>query len=94
VLAANLHSNEVLHDGCIDRIRQSFAGRIAVVRADDSDNTVVFASTDARFPPTFGEVVQRLRALEAAHSVGLGDTARKILDCREAPRARRRRPRR
>lgn len=94
VLVVNLHSNEVLHDGCVERIRQSFAGRIAVVRADNSDNTVVFAGTDARFPPAFGEVVERLRALEAGHSVGLGDTGRKILDCREAPRPRRRRPRR
>ena len=94
VLVVNLHSNEVLHDGCVERIRQSFAGRIAVVRADESENTVVFAGTDARVPPTFGEVVERLRALEAAHSVGLGDTGRKILDCREAPRARHRRPRR
>lgn len=93
VLVVNLHSNEVLHDGCIERIRQSFDGRIAVVHADDSENTVVFAGTDAHFPPTFAEVVERLRRLQPTHSAGLGDTARKILDCREAPRPRRRRPR-
>lgn len=93
VLVVNLHSNEVLHDGCIERIRQAFDGRIAVVHGDDSENTVVFAGTDAHFPPTFAEVVERLRRLERRHSVGLGETGRKILDCRDAPRPRRRRPR-
>jgi len=94
VLVVNLHADEAAADGTIDRIRDAFAGRIVVIEADDCQNEVVFAATDASFPPTFGKLVERLRALEASHPVGLDVTVRKILQYGEprhaVPRRRRR----
>lgn len=96
VLVVNLHTSEPTCRVSVERIGQSFDGRIVVVDADGSENRVVFAGADAPFPPPFAEFVRRLRALETAHSVDLGTTMRKILqygEPRHAPRTRRRRTR-
>jgi spermidine synthase len=85
VLVVNLHSDEPDCDACVARIGRAFAGRVVAVRADHSENVVVFAGAEAPFPPPFATIVERLRALEAEHPVDLGATARKILDSR-APR--------
>jgi spermidine synthase len=87
VLVVNLYSNDGARDGYVDRIRGCFAGKIVVVEADDSENTVVFAGAGASFPPTFDTLVERLRALDAAHPVGLDVTLRKILRYREPRRS-------
>ena len=94
VLIVNLHSDDPACDTCVDRIRDSFAGKIIVIKADDSENKVVFAGTDAAFPPPFSELVERLRALEASHPVGLDVIVRKILQYGEPRRSTRRRRRR
>jgi spermidine synthase len=94
VLTVNLHSDDAACDRCVDRIRASFAGKIVVIKADDSENKVVFAGTDAAFPPAFGELVERLRVLEASHPVGLDVTVRKLLQYGEPRSALRRRRRR
>lgn len=93
VLVVNLHSDEPDCDACVARLGETFDGRIVVVRADHSENLVVFAGAEAPFPPPFATIVARLRALEGRHPVDLGVTARKILDYR-APRPPRRRRRR
>jgi spermidine synthase len=97
VLVVNLHSDDPACLGCVERVGQSFDGRIVVVEADDSDNLVVFAGTGAApFPPPFSDLLERLRALEPAHPIGLGATMRKILqyaEPRHPPRRRRRRAR-
>jgi spermidine synthase len=90
VLAVNLYAENATHGRCVDRLREAFGERIVVVEADHSDNEVVFAGTGASFPPAFGDLVERLRALEAAHPVGLDVTMRKILQYREPRVARRR----
>jgi spermidine synthase len=91
VLAANLYADDTAYAGRVERIADAFAGRTIVVKADGSENEVVFAGTDASFPPTFRELVERLRALEASHPVGLDVTVRKILQYGEPGRAMRRR---
>ncbi len=92
-LVINLHTDDPACLDCVERIDQSFEGRIVVVTADGSDNLIVFAGADAPFPPPFAELARRRRALEATHPVGLGATLRKIVryrDPRRAPRRRRR----
>lgn len=91
VLVVNLHADDAADDGRVDRIRDSFAGQIIVIKADASENEVVFARTDASFPPTFSELVERLRAIEASHPVSLDVTVRKILQYGEPRNAIRRR---
>lgn len=93
VLVVNLQSDDPAHEVYVHRIRDSFSGRIACVSADDTHNMVVFAGMTAPFPPPFGEMVERLRALETLHPVGLDVTLRKIAQYTE-PRKGTRRPRR
>ena len=59
--------------GCVRR--KGRCGR----KAEHSANTVVFAGTDASFPPTFSQFVARLRAFQASHPVCLDVTLRRIL---------------
>jgi hypothetical protein len=91
VLAVNLYAENAAHGRCVDRIREAFGERIVVVEADGSENEVVFAGKAASFPPAFGDLVERLRALEASHPVGLDATMRKILRYREPRETRPRR---
>ena len=93
VLVVNLHTDVEACDGCVDRIRDAFAGRIVVIKADDSGNEVVFAGTDTSFSPSFRLLVERLRAIEASHPVSLDVTMRKILQYGEPHQALRRRRR-
>ena len=88
VLVVNLYSDDAECERRVDRIRDSFAGRIVVINADESENAIVFAGTDAAFPPTFRELVKRLRALAPSHPLCLDLSMRKILqylDRRSAP---------
>jgi spermidine synthase len=94
VLVANLYADDRAADSRVERIRDSFAGKIAVIKADESENKVVFAGTEAPFPPPFSELVERLRALEASHPVCLDVTLRKILQYEEPRPATHRRGRR
>jgi spermidine synthase len=79
ILVANLYADDEAPGGRVDRIDDAFAGRIVVIPADGSGNNVVFAGTDASFPPPFGQLVERLRALQGAHPVALDVTVRKAL---------------
>ena len=93
VLAVNSYGDDPDYGLRLDRLRDAFEGRIVVVDVDGSDNRVVFAGTDPSFPPAFGELVERLRALDASHPVGLDVTLRKILQYAEPRNAGRRRRR-
>jgi spermidine synthase len=92
VLVVNLHTDEPDCDACVARIGQAFADRTVAIRADQSANLVVFAGTEAPFPPPFETIVAHLRALAPAHPVALDSVARKIVAYR-APRTSRRRGR-
>lgn len=91
VLAVNLHRDDPAYRTFIERIGTAFAGQLAVIEADASDNAIAFA-TDGR-PPSFEVLVSHLRRLDAAHPVDLGTTLRKILQQRPERRAARQRPR-
>lgn len=93
VLVVNLHLDEVGHGARVDRLRDAFGGRILVGEADGSANAVVFAGASPAFPPSFRDLVQRLRALGAAHPVGLDATLRKIVEYGKAHPRRAVRPR-
>jgi spermidine synthase len=88
ILAVNLYTDDVAYDGYVDRIRDAFAGNVVAAAADGSANLVVFAGADVPCPPTFRELVERLRALQPSHPVGLDVTVRKILQHGEAHRGR------
>ena len=78
LLVVNLHAEDAAHVARIGRIRDAFAGRIVAIEADNSENEIVFASARSPFPPPFGVLVERLRALDATHPVGLDAILRKI----------------
>jgi hypothetical protein len=78
VLVVNLYSDDVDCQCRIGRIRDAFRGKVVVVKADESENNIVFAGTDPAFPPPFRELVKRLRALAPSHTVCLDLTMRKI----------------
>lgn len=90
VLAVNLCADDPAYDAYERRIADAFSGKIVVVEADEGDNKIIFAGRDAVFPPTFSQLTERLRVLEAVHPVGLDRSARCILQHGQAPRPRRR----
>jgi spermidine synthase len=94
VLVVNLYSDDADCDLRLERIRDVFAGRVVIIKADESENNIVFASADPMFPPPFRELVKRLRALAPLHPVSLESAMRKILqhtESQRAPHGRRRR---
>ncbi len=92
VLVVNLHTDDPGCETCLERIRAAFAGRCVAIPARGSDNLVVFAGSDAPFPPPFATLLPRLRALEPHHPVDLGATMALILQqSGQPPRPRRRR---
>jgi spermidine synthase len=95
VLVVNLYADDAGYGGRVDHLHEALEGRVVVVRADGSDNEVAFGGGDASFPPTFGELLARRRALGASHPVGLDVTLRKIVQaqsCRGGPKSPVRRP--
>lgn len=58
---------------------RAFDGKIVVVEADEGENKIVFAQKGGIFPPGFNTLTERLRTLEAAHSVDLDRTAQHML---------------
>ncbi|MGH7785968.1 MAG: transferase [Candidatus Binatia bacterium] len=93
VLVVNLHTDDPDCDRHVESIRTAFGGRIVAIKADGSDNKVVFASPADPFPPPFPQLVAHLRSLAAAHPVDLDATLKKILQSREPQRPGRRRTR-
>ena len=79
VLVVNLCADDTGYGSYVGRIRDSFAERIFVVEADEGENKIVFAQKGGAFPPGFIELAERLRRLEATHSVDLDITAQKML---------------
>ena len=94
VLIVNLYSDDLDCERRVERIRDAFAGRIVVINADESENSIVFAGTDTAFPPTFRELVKRLRELAPSHPVSLDVSMRKILQYLDRRREQHGHPRR
>lgn len=86
IFVANLCADDPACSSHIARIDASFYGKTLVVEADEGENKIVFSGKGASFPPTFGELSERLRILEAAHPVELDRTAQKILRREQARR--------
>ena len=93
VLAVNLYADDPAYDVRVERIRDAFAGKVVVVDVSDAENDLVFAGTASPFPPAFGTLVERRRALEVSHPIGLDVTLRKIVQYSEVRHAARRRRR-
>lgn len=79
VLVVNLCADDTGYGSYVGRIRDSFAEKIVVVEADEGENKIVFAQKGGAFPPSFSELAERLRSLEATHPVDLDVTAQKML---------------
>lgn len=79
ILVVNLCADDTGYGSYVGRIRDSFAEKIIVVEADEGENKIVFAQKGGAFPPTFEQLAERLRKLEAVHPVDLDRTAQKML---------------
>ena len=79
VLAVNLYTDDPAYELRVERIRDAFDGKVVVVDVPAAENDLVFAGTAPTFPPPFGELVERLRALAPSHRVGLENALRKIV---------------
>lgn len=94
VLTVNLCADDPYCSLYIDRIGQAFSGNHVCAEADEGGNIIVFASNSSRFPPSFFDLTDRLRQLEAAHPVELDLTAQKILGGKSSTSTARRKHRR
>ena len=79
ILVVNLCADDAECSNYINRIREAFDGKVITVDADEGENRIVFACNGGHFPPSFSELTERLRALEATHPVDLDKTAQRIL---------------
>lgn len=79
VLVVNLCAGDTGYGSYVSRICAAFADKAVVVEAEERDNKIIFARKDGVFPPSFTELAERLRVLEAAHPIALDKTAQKIL---------------
>jgi spermidine synthase len=86
IFVVNLCADDAACSSHIARIDNSFYGKTLVIDADEGENKIVFSCKGASFPPTFKELTERLRTLEASHPVELDRTAQKILRGKQARR--------
>ena len=93
VLVVNLCAEDTGYGSYFGRIRDSFNEKLLVIEADEGDNKIVFACKGGHFPPSFNELTERLRALEATHPVDLDKTAQKILRREQSRRSKSKRRR-
>ena len=93
VAVVNLYADHPSYEAHLARIRDAFDGRIVVVDVAGAENELVFAGTTETFPPEFGELIDRLHALQCAHPIGLDVALRKIVQYSETRHASRRRRR-
>jgi spermidine synthase len=82
ILVVNLLGDVAETTIYLDRIRQCFDGAVIVVDALDSLNKIVFACKGNLFDAPDQVLVERLRSLEARHSLALHFTAHSILQQR------------
>ncbi len=88
MVVLNLWSGDPRYGVHASRIRESFDGRVVVVRAGEDSNRIVFASKDRHFPPGRRELLERAQALSAAHPIGLVPLAQRIQHSLERRRER------
>jgi spermidine synthase len=93
VLAVNLYADDPAYDVRVERIRDAFDGKVIIVDVSDAENDIVFAGTGSTFPPAFGTLVERRRALEPSHPIGLDIALRKFAQYSDGSHAVRRRRR-
>ncbi|MBI1905719.1 MAG: transferase [Rhodocyclales bacterium] len=87
MMVVNLWSGDARCGQYLSRIGDSFGDRVAVVRAEEDENRIVFASADPRFPPGRTQLREAANVLAARHRVDLASLARRIqhsLDRRRA----------
>ena len=90
LLAVNLYIDDPAYEVRLERIRDTFDGRLVVVDVPVTENDLVFAGNAPAFPPPFVELVARLRALAPSHPIGLEQALNKIVQYSPARHASRR----
>lgn len=78
MMVANLWAGDRRYGLYASRIRDCFADRMVVVRAEEDSNRIVFAGKDECFPPGRALLHERARALAATHALGLVEVAKRI----------------
>lgn len=79
VLVVNLCADDTGYGSYVGRIAAAFDDRVAVIETEEGFNKIVFALKGEDLPSGIAGVSERLRGLEAAHPIGLDETAQKIL---------------
>lgn len=78
MMVVNLWGGDSGYGRYASRIRDSFADRVVVVRAEEDTNRIVFASKDRGFPPSRALLLDRARTLAGDHPIGLDALAHRI----------------
>nr|WP_051071747.1 transferase [Azoarcus sp. KH32C] len=87
MMVVNLWSGDSRYGVYASRIRDSFRDRFVSVRSEEDTNRILFASKDRHFPPRRTQLLERARALDDGHPIGLPSLAQRIqhrLDRRRA----------
>lgn len=84
ILVANLWGSNCHYGALVSRLETSFAGRIAVVAADDSPNKIVLAAKAGETVFSPARIKQHASLLAPAHPLDLHAKAKKLIAARAA----------
>lgn len=79
IMVANLWSGYPHYDEYVARIRNSFAGSIVIVEADDSVNSIVVAVKNAEFPPASSIIRHHAKLLCLSHPLNFQAKSNKLI---------------
>lgn len=69
IMVVNLWGSNAHYDEYLERIHNSFAGRVVIVNADDNLNKIVLAVKNVEFPPSSTKIRHHAKLLCLSHPV-------------------------
>ena len=79
IMVANLWSNDTPCDEYVTRIRNSFAGNLVIVDAEDSPNKIVIALKNIEFPPSLSAIRHHAKLLCLSHPLNFQEKSNKLI---------------
>ncbi|MDO8463888.1 MAG: transferase [Gallionella sp.] len=79
IMVANLWSDYTHYGECLARIRNSFAGNLAIVNAEDSPNKIVIALKNLEFPPSLSIIRHHAKLLCLSHPLNFQEKSNKLI---------------
>lgn len=80
ILVVNLWGGYPHFARCLDRIGNSFSGRVLVVDSDDSANKIVLAVKNDAFPPSVSWIRQNAARLAQTHPLNFQNKSDKLIE--------------